>query len=42
LSLYPETLEDYREKLKKKGIDITGFHPMESGEGTIGIFSKMG
>ncbi|HSH24328.1 MAG TPA: UPF0236 family protein, partial [Massilibacterium sp.] len=40
LSQYPEALEDYREKLKEKGIDTTGFRPMGSGEGTMSVFAK--
>jgi len=32
LSQYPEALGDYREKLKKKGIDTTDFRPMGSAE----------
>jgi len=40
LSQYPEALEDYREKLKKKGIDTTDFRPMGSGEGTMSVFAK--
>src|SRR5699024_7776359 len=37
---YPEALGDYREKLKKKGIDTTGFRPMGSAEGTMSVFAK--
>src|SRR5690625_591896 len=40
LSQYPEALGDYREKLKKKGIDTTGFRPMGSAEGTMSVFAK--
>src|SRR5699024_3139551 len=40
LSQYPEALGDYREKLKKKDIDTTGFRPMGSAEGTMSVFSK--
>ena len=40
LSQYREALEDYREKLKKKGIDTTDFRPMESGERTMSVFAK--
>lgn len=40
LSQYPEALEDYREKLKEKGIDTTGFRPMGSGEGTMSVFAR--
>ena len=28
LSQYPEALRDYRESLREKGIDTTGFRPM--------------
>src|SRR5690625_984625 len=40
LSQYPEALGDYREKLKKKGIDTTGFRPMGSAEGTMSVFAR--
>lgn len=40
LSQNPEALEDYREKLKKKGIDTTDFRPMGSGEGTMSVCAK--
>src|SRR5690625_7842772 len=40
LSQYPEDLGDYREKLKKKGIDTTGFRPMGSAEGTMSVFAQ--
>lgn len=40
LSQYPEALEDYRDKLKEKEIDTTGFRPMGSGEGTMSVFAK--
>lgn len=40
LSQYPEALEDYRKKLKAKGIDITSFRPMGSAEGTMSVFAK--
>src|SRR5690625_7456008 len=40
LSQYPEALGDYREKLKEKGIDTTGFRPMGSAEGTMSVFAK--
>ena len=40
LSQYPEALEDYREKLKEKGIDTTGFRPMGSAEGTMSFFAR--
>lgn len=40
LSRYPEALGDYREKLKAKGIDTTGFRPMGSAEGTMSVFAK--
>src|SRR5699024_12343948 len=35
LSQYPEALGDYREKLKKKGIETDEFRPMGSAEGTM-------
>nr|WP_286168738.1 UPF0236 family protein [Roseburia sp. 1XD42-34] len=31
---------DYREKLRDKGIDTTGFHSMESAEGTMSVFAS--
>lgn len=40
LSQYPEALGDYREKLKKKGVDTTGFRPMGSAEGTMSVFAR--
>ncbi len=40
LSQYPEALGDYREKLKKKGIDTTEFRPMGSAEGTMSVFAR--
>src|SRR5690625_1089481 len=40
LSQYPEALGDYREKLKAKGIDTTGFRPMGSAEGTMSVFAR--
>jgi len=40
LSQYPKALGDYREKLKNKGIDTTGFRPMGSAEGTMSVFAK--
>lgn len=40
LSQYPEALDDYREKLKKKGMDTEGFRPMGSAEGTMSVFAK--
>jgi hypothetical protein len=40
LSQYPEALEDYRKKLKKKGIDTEGFRPMGSAEATMSVFAK--
>ncbi|TES57522.1 ISLre2 family transposase [Halalkalibacterium halodurans] len=40
LSQYPEALGDYREKLKKKGIETEGFRPMGSAEGMMSVFAK--
>ncbi len=40
LSQYPEALGDYREKLRGKGIDTTGFRPMGSAEGTMSVFAR--
>lgn len=40
LSQYPEALEDYRERLKEKGIDTENFRPMGSAEGTMSVFAK--
>lgn len=40
LSQYPKALVDYREKLKKKGIDATDFRSMGSGEGTMSVFAR--
>ncbi len=40
LAQYPEALGDYREKLKGKGIDTTGFRPMGSAEGTMSVFAR--
>src|SRR5699024_3891226 len=40
LSQYPEALGDYREKLKERGIDTTGFRPMGSAEGTMSVFAR--
>src|SRR5690625_5883560 len=40
LSQYPKALGDYREKLKKKGIDTTMFSQMGSAEGTMSVFAK--
>ncbi|WP_033826656.1 ISLre2 family transposase [Bacillus andreraoultii] len=40
LSQYPEALGDYREKLKKKGIDTTEFRPMGSADGTMSVFAR--
>lgn len=40
LSQYPEALGDYREKLKKKGIDTAKYRPMGSAEGTMSVFAK--
>lgn len=40
LSQYPNVLGDYRNKLKKQGIDTTGFRPMGSAEGTMSVFAK--
>lgn len=40
LSQYPEALRDYRERLREKGIDTTGFRPMGSAEGTMSVFAK--
>lgn len=40
LSQYPEALRDYRERLREKGIDIEGFRPMGSAEGTMSVFAK--
>src|SRR5699024_9343542 len=39
LSQYPEALGDYREKLKKKGIETDEFRPMGSAEGTMSVFA---
>jgi len=40
LSQYPEALEDYRTKLKEKGIETTHFRPMGSGEGMMSVFAR--
>ena len=40
LSQYPEALGDYREKLKKKGIETDEFRPMGSAEGTMSVFAR--
>src|SRR5699024_7379928 len=40
ISQYPEALDDYRNKLKNKGMDTKGFRPMGSGEGTMSVFAK--
>ncbi|SDZ55741.1 Uncharacterised protein family (UPF0236) [Evansella caseinilytica] len=40
LNRYPKALGDYREKLKKKGIDTEKFRPMGSAEGTMSVFAK--
>ncbi|WP_440895073.1 ISLre2 family transposase [Amphibacillus sp. Q70] len=40
LSKYPKALGDYRKKLERKGIDITGFRPMGSAEGTMSVFAR--
>lgn len=40
LSQYPNVLGDYRNKLKKQGIDTTGFRPMGSAEGTMSVFAR--
>ncbi|MBB5172822.1 ISLre2 family transposase [Texcoconibacillus texcoconensis] len=40
LSQYPEALDDYREKLKEKGMNTEGFRPMGSAEGTMSVFAK--
>lgn len=40
LSQYPEALGDYREKLKKKGIDTTEFRPMGSADGKMSVFAR--
>lgn len=40
VSQYPEALEDYRGKLKEKGIDTETFRPMGSAEGTMSVFAK--
>src|SRR5699024_7316020 len=40
LSQYPDALEDYRDRLKEKGINTSRFRPMGSGEGTMSVFAK--
>src|SRR5699024_7350461 len=40
LSQYPEALGDYRETLKKKGVNTDGFRPMGSAEGTMSVFAR--
>ncbi|MBB5173681.1 UPF0236 family transposase-like protein [Texcoconibacillus texcoconensis] len=40
LSQYPEALDDYRGKLKEKGMNTEGFRPMGSAEGTMSVFAK--
>lgn len=40
LSQYPKALGDYREKLKKKGIETDEFRPMGSAEGTMSVFAR--
>ena len=40
LSQYPESLRDYRERLREKGIDTEGFRPMGSAEGTMSVFAR--
>jgi len=40
LSQYPEAIEDYREKLKEKGIETTQFRPMGSAEGMMNVFAR--
>lgn len=40
LSQYPEALGDYREVLKRKGVNTDGFRPMGSAEGTMSVFAR--
>jgi len=40
LSQYPESLRDYRERLREKGIETEGFRPMGSAEGTMSVFAR--
>jgi len=40
LSQYPEALGDYREKLKRKGVNTEKFRPMGSAEGTMSVFAR--
>lgn len=40
LEKYPEALGDYREWLKKHGIETKGMRPMGSAEATMSVFAK--
>lgn len=40
ISKYPRALEDYRKWLAEKDVEISGYRPMGSAEGTMSVFAK--